>query len=134
MPPCAVTKMEAGVGNRLEVLKLGFHGWKAFGRAGAGVIPAKGSFSGVATARNDGVVAMVHEKMKLGVAGASGDVRELRLAEPNARIQVANFVADAKFAEAVESVADIDTNVGVFLPVNHQRIGMLINLELRVAG
>src|SRR6476660_10322187 len=72
--------------------------------------------------------------MQFGVAGATGDIRKLRLAEANAAIQVAYFVADAQFAKAIESAADIQTDIGEFLPVNHQRIGILKDLELTVAG
>ena len=80
--------------------------------AGTGVIPAKSCFRSIAAARNDRIVAVVHKKMQLGVSDAPGNGRELRHAEPQLFIERANLIAKADFAKAVETVADIETDVG----------------------
>src|SRR5947207_6695159 len=72
--------------------------------------------------------------MQLGGPGATGNVWKRRLAEPQARVQVANFVAKPNFCEAVETVAEVGSDGGVGAAINHQRISSLVYLELRVAG
>ena len=61
----------SGPGDGLEKLKLRFHGGKSLGSAGTGVVPAKSGFRSVATTRNDGVIAMVNQKMQFCVTDAS---------------------------------------------------------------
>ena len=51
-------------GDRFEILQLGLHGGEAFGRAGTGVEPAEGGFSGITAARDDRIIAVVYQEME----------------------------------------------------------------------
>jgi len=85
----------------LEILQLAIHVGKPCGAPGLGRT-TKSGFGGVAAAGNDGVVAMVDEEAQFGAAGAPCDIREGRCAEAEASVQVANFVAETNFSEAVK--------------------------------
>jgi len=78
----------------------------------------------------NGVVAMVDEEAQFGAAGAAGDVGEGRCAEAEASVQVANFVAETNFGEAVEAVSRGRRRRKLECGRNHQRVGALVNLEL----
>jgi len=68
---------------------------------------------------------MVDEEAQFGAAGAAGDVGEGRCAEAEASVQVANFVAETNFGEAVEAVAEVGADGSLSAAVNHQRVGAL---------
>src|ERR1019366_5891235 len=117
-----------------KAFKAGFHGGKRVDSPGVGVIPVKGGFGVVALAGDNRVVGVVGTETDMGIAHSAADGNELRGAQIETGVGIADLVSHTKFGEPVESVAHI--NAGVFLvePIQRDRIIYLEELEPGVAG
>src|SRR6202795_1189605 len=124
----------AARGNGLEVLDEKFERRVGVGGDGSGVEPLEICFEVDAAGGDDGFVGVIEDVAHVEGADAPVGGGEVRSAEAQGVILIADAVADADFVEAAEGIAEIDAGENVVETIDRARVRIFVDLEIGLGG
>src|SRR5208283_3540700 len=115
--------------NRMEERGVKIQRGELLGSSRAGVVPKEFRLQIIASGRNHRFVGVVANVAHLHGANAPIVGRELRLAQAQGGLLVADSISDIELIEAVKGVADIGAAQNAIDAIVGARIGFVINVE-----